>query len=164
MIATTTASDLIEALRTIVRTARSAQHNAADTLPTAPASLLTLLDREGEQRMGRLAEALDVDPSVISRQVAMLTGTGLVSRRPDPHDGRASLLGLTEAGRACLEQHRAQWTRWVSSALADWHEDDAAQLLTLLHRLSADVRERLADHSTETSPPRRGAQPQLQSS
>ncbi|MCG8915993.1 MarR family winged helix-turn-helix transcriptional regulator [Actinokineospora sp. PR83] len=151
MIATTTASDLVEVLRGIVRAGRAVQHTADDGLHNAPAALLGLLAREGEQRMGRLAGALDVDPSVVSRQVAMLCAAGLVSRRPDPEDGRASLLGLTDSGRACLDQHRAQWAHRLTAALAHWDDNDATQLLTLLRRLSADVRGNLVEE--RSSPP-----------
>lgn len=158
MIATTTASDLVEALRGIVRAGRAAQHSADDDLHNAPAALLGLLAREGEQRMGRVAGALDVDPSVVSRQVAMLCAAGLVSRRPDPEDGRASLLELTESGRACLEQHRAQWARRFTTALAHWDDDDATQLLTLLRRLSADVRGHLVQEKASPAP---GMHPEL---
>ncbi|OLR92541.1 MarR family winged helix-turn-helix transcriptional regulator [Actinokineospora bangkokensis] len=145
MIATTTVSDLIEVVRALVRSARSAQHALSDDLPAAPATLLALLDRHGEQRLGRLAATLGVDPSVVSRQVTPLLAAGLVRRRPDPLDGRASLLDLTDEGRACLHRRRLQSAAWFRDALAGWDQADADLLLSLLRRLSADVRGHLVN-------------------
>src|ERR1700742_2833233 len=55
------------------------------------------------QRPGALAELTHADPSTISRQVAELVQRGLVRREPDPSDGRASLLAITDAGRESCE-------------------------------------------------------------
>ncbi|WP_424187310.1 MarR family winged helix-turn-helix transcriptional regulator [Actinokineospora sp. G85] len=149
MVATTTASELLESLRAVLRAGRAVQQARADDLHTAPAALLGVLDREGAQRMGRLAERLDVDPSVVSRQVAGLIQAGLVSRRPDPDDGRASLLELTPTGTDCLARHRDRWAAWLGRAVADWDEADAATLTALLDRLHDDVRARLFAPGTE---------------
>lgn len=125
MIASTTAADLIEALRTIVRTGRGARQAALfGDLPGASVTTLVALDRHGEQRMGELAERVCVDPSVVSRQVATLARSGFVARRPDPVDGRAQLLGITDAGRDAIARYRGEWIGWVAQALEDWDDDD----------------------------------------
>ena len=49
----------------------------------------------GDQRCSALALQVGVDVSVASRQLAVLERLGYVERRPDPRDGRASLLRLT---------------------------------------------------------------------
>lgn len=149
MIASTTAADLIEALRTIVRTGRGARQAALfGDLPGASVTTLVALDRHGEQRMGELAERLCVDPSVVSRQVATLTRSGFVARRPDPVDGRAQLLGITDAGRDAIDRYRGEWVTWVAQALAEWDDDDAHHLVASLHRLADDLRQ------TAPAPPR----------
>jgi DNA-binding MarR family transcriptional regulator len=101
VISSATATDLVEALRTVVRPGRATRHTAHfGGLPGSSAATLVVLERDGEQRLGELAERLAVDPSVVSRQVAALTRMGLAARRSDPVDRRAQLLGITDAGRA----------------------------------------------------------------
>jgi DNA-binding MarR family transcriptional regulator len=142
VIASTTAADLIEALRTIVRTGRGTRQAALfGELPGASVTTLVALDRHGEQRMGELAERLCVDPSVVSRQVATLARSGFVARRPDPIDGRAQLLGITDAGRDAIARYRGERIAWVARALEEWDDDEAHHLVASLHRLADDLRQ-----------------------
>ena len=48
---------------------------------------------------GRLADLLHVHPSTLTGVLARLERLGAIVRRPDPHDKRRSLLGLTGKGR-----------------------------------------------------------------
>ena len=48
-----------------------------------------------------------------SRQLAVLERLGYVERRPDPQDGRASLLRLTAAGADALAATRALRAEWA---------------------------------------------------
>lgn len=54
----------------------------------------------GGATTGDLAEHLGVTKQAAAQLVAELVGKGYVLRRPHPHDARARLLELTEAGRA----------------------------------------------------------------
>ncbi|MFW3172261.1 MarR family winged helix-turn-helix transcriptional regulator [Geodermatophilus sp. CPCC 206100] len=127
----------------VVRTGRHLSVRAAGSidgdLPSYGWALLVPLEREGEQRCSALAARAGVDVSVASRQLAALERSGFVARRPDPHDGRASLMHLTDAGADALAATRALRGEWTSTALADWAEDDARQLTELLERLAADL-------------------------
>src|SRR5262245_11500612 len=60
--------------------------------------LLKNLIHMGPSRSSALAAAVHSDPSTVSRQVAALVRDGLVERRADQDDGRASLLAATPAG------------------------------------------------------------------
>ncbi|GLW91328.1 MarR family winged helix-turn-helix transcriptional regulator [Actinokineospora globicatena] len=145
MIAGETATGVIEAFRSVMRVGRALKQEDRQSA----AALLGFLDGAGEQRLGQLACGLAVDPSVVSRQVAALTRAGLVSRRPDPEDGRAGLLTVTEQGAHWLAVHRRKQAERLVAALAGWSEDDATHLLTLLRRLEDDVR-----HLTTKESPR----------
>ncbi|SNS02050.1 transcriptional regulator, MarR family [Geodermatophilus saharensis] len=130
----------------IARLLRSGRHvstRAADAvygeLPSFGWALLVPLERDGEQRCSALAAQVGVDVSVASRQVAALERAGHVERRPDPRDGRASLIRLSRSGAAALAQTRALRGEWAAEALADWDEDDARHLGDLLERLAADL-------------------------
>lgn len=71
-----------------------------DGVERAAYVLLARLVIEGPHRSNALAEAVHSDPSTVSRQIATLVRIGYVERRPDPADGRASLLILTARARA----------------------------------------------------------------
>jgi DNA-binding MarR family transcriptional regulator len=118
--------------------ARAAGHLYGD-LPSYGWSLLVPLEREGDLRCSALAVRAGVDVSVASRQLAVLERSGYVERRPDPLDGRASLLRLTATGAAALDEARALRSDWALVALSGWDEDEARQLTTLLDRLVTDL-------------------------
>ena len=57
--------------------------------------VLGAIVRLGETNAYVLAQVLDTDKSIVSRQVRMLEDAGLVSSRSDDRDGRARLLAAT---------------------------------------------------------------------
>lgn len=157
MITAATATELLEVLRTVLRAGRVARTLPPDDgdLPGWTVALLGLLERTGEQRLGQLAAHLEVDVSVVSRQVATLVATGLITRRPDPVDGRAQLLAITDAGRAAVDRHRARRARWVAEALAGWEDDEVRRMAEQLRHLVHDLSQALADrpHAASGRPP-----------
>ena len=66
---------------------------------------------------------------------------GMVTRRPDPHDGRRALAELTEHGVATLQADRRERDGWLARAFAD--DLDAAERARL--RESVELLRRLAD-------------------
>jgi DNA-binding MarR family transcriptional regulator len=143
---------LVTGLSALVRVGRHLSVRAADSLygdlPSYGWALLLPLEQE-EQRCSALASAVGIDVSVASRQVAALERAGYVERRPDPRDGRASLLRLTEVGAAALATTRALRGTWAASSLADWDEDDAVRLSELVERLLGDL-----EHAAAADPRR----------
>ena len=134
---------LTAGLARVVRSGRHLSGRAADSLygdlPSSAWVLLVPLEQDGEQRCSALAVRAGVDVSVASRQLAALERAGYVERRPDPHDGRASLMHLTDEGARALAVTRALRAQWAAAALADWDEDDARLLSGLLERLATDL-------------------------
>jgi DNA-binding MarR family transcriptional regulator len=134
---------LTAGLARVVRSGRHLSRRAADSLygdlPSSGWALLVPLEQDGEQRCSALAARADVDVSVASRQPAALERSGSVRRRPDPRDGRASLVHLTDEGARALTVTRALRARWARAALADWDEDDARLLSGLLERLATGL-------------------------
>ena len=117
-------------------------------LETAAFPLLAKLATEGPQRSGEIAAAMCADPSTISRQVAGLVRAGLVERRADPEDGRASLLAATAEGHRVLDSERRRRAAQLVDALADWTPEARGQLADLLGRFVADL------HRTTEGDPR----------
>lgn len=68
--------------------------------------LLDILDRSetGATRMGELAGQLQSLPSRVTRQIHRLERSGLVRREASPHDGRGVLAGITDVGRAAIDE------------------------------------------------------------
>ena len=120
---------------------------ARDRGPLTPSeySVVSLLDHAGPRRVCDLAEADGPDASTVSRRVAALADRDLVARTPDPQDGRAHRITLTDLGRAVLHAERHRRAALVTDALAGWSGTDRADLTRLLIRLSTSLGER-ADH------------------
>lgn len=83
-----------------------------------------------------LARTEGLDPSTMSRRLASLTARGLIHREPDPDDGRAQVLSLTEEGGRAVARERARRVALVTDALDGWGEEDSAELARLLGRLT----------------------------
>lgn len=83
-------------------------------------ALLTTIAETGEGRLGAVACSLGVSSSVASRQVAALLEAGLVDRRPDPADGRAELIGLSDAGRSRLSEVKDLGVERLAARLEGW--------------------------------------------
>jgi DNA-binding MarR family transcriptional regulator len=139
----------------LVRTGRHVSAHAANQLygdlPSFGWAMLVPLERDGDQRCSALAQQLGVDVSVASRQLAVLQRLGYVERRPDPLDGRASLLRLTPAGSEALAATRALRAEWTLGALAGWDEAEASLLSDLLDRLVTDLETAGAGHPVARS-------------
>ena len=116
-----------------------AQHTADGGRDRAALVLLFPLDRLGPLRQSALADAVHADPSTVSRHVALLVERGLVRRVADESDGRASRLVLTDAGRAQLDQLRAERVAYLRTVTADWTDDELQSFTTLFDRLLADI-------------------------
>ncbi|ANW18184.1 MarR family winged helix-turn-helix transcriptional regulator [Streptomyces clavuligerus] len=106
-------------------------------LEAAAYGLLVRLDESGSLRATDLAGYFGVGKATMSRQLRALEELGLVVREPDPADGRASLVRLTEEGLRRFRQVRdARRARYVAK-LADWDRAEIAELARLLHQLNA---------------------------
>ncbi|MGH2832251.1 MAG: MarR family winged helix-turn-helix transcriptional regulator, partial [Solirubrobacteraceae bacterium] len=58
-------------------------------------------------------------PQSMAQTVGELEADGLISRRPDPADGRRALLELTESGREKLAAERRNREGWLIQAITD---------------------------------------------
>jgi DNA-binding MarR family transcriptional regulator len=90
-------------------------------------------------RLTDLARALWLDKSTVTRQVATIEAAGLAVRVPDPSDGRASLVGLSDEGRDLLSRVRRGRQEGLREALADWSVEDVARFASLLERFNRQV-------------------------
>lgn len=70
----------------------------ADVRPSYGSVLLPLYEEDG-LRMGELALRAGLSKQTMTQMIRRLERDGLVERRPDPSDGRASLILLTRRSR-----------------------------------------------------------------
>lgn len=96
---------------------------------------LAAIYRREPARVSDIAAALNVDLSVASRQVRVLTEAGYVEREPDPEDGRAFRLSLTETGFASLRDSHRRMVAASAEALSDWSTEEIETLSGSLARL-----------------------------
>ncbi|WP_103939443.1 MarR family winged helix-turn-helix transcriptional regulator [Thermomonospora echinospora] len=117
--------------------------------------LRLLADAPGPLRPGELAVRLAVEAPHVTRQLQRLEKAGMVERVPDPRDGRAHRVRLTDAGRAAVDRIRAVSRRWMAEALADWPVPERRLFAALLHRMVDDFLAHAAEHGTLGAEPRR---------
>ncbi|HEX6165938.1 MAG TPA: MarR family winged helix-turn-helix transcriptional regulator [Acidimicrobiales bacterium] len=102
--------------------------------------LLRRVDDLGPVRVSQLAGLLDLSLPVTSRAVQRLADQGLVARRADPADGRATRVVVTSRGRTARATVQAAMRDELDAALAAWPPHDRRRLAELLPRLVADMR------------------------
>ncbi|WP_229377201.1 MarR family winged helix-turn-helix transcriptional regulator [Streptomyces spirodelae] len=133
--------DVERELAVFLRRARASSGEMArqvhPDLEPAAYGLLVRLEDAGEQRATELAGYFGVGKATISRQLQALLQLGLVDRRPDPADRRASLVHLTPEGRRRFTRVRDARRLSYARKLAAWDRREIAELARLLHRLNS---------------------------
>ena len=135
---TETAELLMEEVFRFGRALRVAVSTGDDRteLPAALVGVLGTLATHGECRQSELANAMCTSQSVLSRQLAELVDAGHVVRTPDPDDGRATRVRVSDAGLACLDRIKEHRVARLSRMLGDWDEDQANAALDSIRRLT----------------------------
>ena len=100
--------------------------------------LLRHLAGHGPLRASAVAEQLHADPSTVSRQVATLVREGLIERRADPEDGRASNLVVTARADRVLAERAERRQEHLAAMLADWSDADLRRFAGLLRNFTDD--------------------------
>jgi DNA-binding MarR family transcriptional regulator len=103
-------------------------------------AVLGRLDRDGPASISDLAGRERIRPQSMAQTVHDLESAGLVSRRPDPADGRRAFIELTSAGLDLLQTTRARRETWLTEALErELDADERAvvhEALALLSRIA----------------------------
>ncbi|MBM0278121.1 MarR family winged helix-turn-helix transcriptional regulator [Micromonospora tarensis] len=115
------------------RATGTAEHRVLDR---AAYVILRHLDSAGPQNVSALAAQLNLDGSTVTRQVSALQRDGLITRAPDPTDGRGTVISPTPTGLQRMAAVQTARTRLYGDMLADWSDDDRATLAALLGRLN----------------------------
>jgi DNA-binding MarR family transcriptional regulator len=98
--------------------------------------LVQLSEAGGRIRLRDLVHKVVLSQPGLSRKVERMEVDGLVSRRPDPRDGRGVIVALTRAGRAALRSAAAVHMTGIDREFADRMTSEEAQvLLEVFNRL-----------------------------
>ncbi|MFU8872840.1 MarR family winged helix-turn-helix transcriptional regulator [Micromonospora sp. SL4-19] len=110
------------------------QANGIEGITPAHANVIPFVPPEGIQ-IGELARSAKVRKQSMAQSVELLVASGYVTRRPDPNDGRASLIFLTDKGRALWPASRSAGHRVEEDWAAVVGRDDIEHLRRTLMRL-----------------------------
>ncbi|MEJ3405563.1 MarR family winged helix-turn-helix transcriptional regulator [Rathayibacter sp. YIM 133350] len=99
--------------------------------------ILSTIARSGSTNAHALSELLDVDKSVVSRQVRMLEDAGLVQSEADARDGRARVLRPTPLAIERVNAVRSGNKGRLHELLRSWPESDVRAFADMLGKLTA---------------------------
>jgi DNA-binding MarR family transcriptional regulator len=114
-----------------------------DGLPTVALVVLTMAARaESPQRPGQLAEELQMTSPNMAAALRTLEESGMISRQPDPTDGRKVFVQVTERGRDVVDQTSSSRHAWLQEAVDEVLSDRERRLLFQ----AGELIERIADY------------------
>jgi DNA-binding MarR family transcriptional regulator len=105
-----------------------------DIAPSHGRALGVLL-REGPLRLSELSDRLRIAARSGTEVVDALQDRGLVERRPDPQDRRATLVAPTEEGTRVGEAIRASNAAEAEAYFSILSEEERAELTAILRKL-----------------------------
>ena len=129
----------------MVRTARRLRQDAAAAegagalSPTLTSALATVANH-GPLTPSELAERERIRRPTATRIIASLVDLGLVTRTPDPADGRGFLVAATAEGSALLKRLRKRKNAYLAKRMRGLDPDDVATL-----ERAAEILERLLE-------------------
>jgi DNA-binding MarR family transcriptional regulator len=118
--------------------AEVAERSGSD-LPAASIVLLEHLEAAGVQRVSRIAEYQKIGVPALTPRIKDLEAAGVIRRDLYPVDGRASLISLTDSGRATLARIRKARCGILAEALVDLDPEAMVTAADTLSRIAAAV-------------------------
>jgi DNA-binding MarR family transcriptional regulator len=125
----------------IGRLQRRMARNAVEGLTPSQLSALAVIEQTGPVRVTEVAAREAVAPPSMTRIIASLDNLGLLDRKPDPADGRASLLVPSEAGGQLMQRIRGGRTAFLARRLETLDPEALAALTAAVPVLEALVEE-----------------------
>jgi DNA-binding MarR family transcriptional regulator len=128
---------LSDAFWSVARQLREASHESLAPWDITPAQLraLRVLARHGQTRLSGLSDHLHIAARSTTEVVDALESRGLVRRRPDLGDRRATLVELTEHGESVLDAIRAARGSETERLFGRLSQTDQAHLARILRKL-----------------------------
>ena len=103
---------------------------------------LDLLARQGGMRVGELAAEVGIDDATATRLVDRLEAIGVVDRRSEPGDRRATTVALTPAGEELVTAIAAQRQLFFCDVLEALNQREREELVRLTSKAAVALRAR----------------------
>ena len=103
--------------------------------------LLAALWAQDGRTPGEIAATVNVTTPAVTKLATRMAESGLLERRPDPHDNRLVRLWLTSAGRALqapVEAERQQLEDRITATLSKTERAQLLKALTKIHQALLD--------------------------
>lgn len=101
--------------------------------------ILSKIARDGEQKLGDLAEALDLTSGAITALCDKLEEKGFAARRRAQEDRRAVLLDITVGGRALLARNRNISQRSITLLFGEFTESELDAQIGFYKRIADNL-------------------------
>lgn len=108
-----------------------------DGMTRTQLTVLSTVARQGPLTATELARQEALNPTMLSRILGKLADRGLVTRSPDPDDGRVVRVAATAEGQALHRRLRRERTKLFSARLQDIGPEQAAALRAALPALES---------------------------
>jgi len=108
-------------------------------------SLMMMMHHKGACGMSEVSERFEITAAAASQLVEKLVQSGFILREEDPHDRRAKLLNLTDAGQELIKQgieQRYQWVEQLASKLDAEEKSKVVEALALLTEAAKALEEK----------------------
>lgn len=110
--------------------------------------ILNAIAREGEQRLGELAERLDFTSGAVTAQCDKLEAAGYAIRKRSGSDRRSVALDITEKGKELLERTRCTGGYMIDLLFGSFSKEEL-DTLTKFNRRLLDHLDRFAEKVTQ---------------
>lgn len=132
---------LSEAFWAVARQLRQLTKSALTPWQISPSQsrALKVLAGQDALRLNELAEQLRIAPRSVTEVVDDLAARDLVERRPDPADRRATLVALTDQGRATAQAIAAAGRAETERFFGTLPAADREHLVRILRGLTSDA-------------------------
>lgn len=125
---------LVQAMRRM-RHLRLAEMPAADTdLTISQIQMVAFIATSPDCHIQDIAGGLGLSAPTVSVAVRRLEEQGWLARQPDPQDGRAACISLTDQSMQMMQKIKTAQYQAVQAFLAGLTADEQEQLISLLER------------------------------
>ncbi|OKP87512.1 MarR family transcriptional regulator [Paenibacillus helianthi] len=107
--------------------------------------LLHQIASHGSAGVKALSDEFHLDISTVSRQAAALEQKGYVKRIPDPVDGRAYSLEMTDMGEEVLNENKQARQESIGKMLSAWSDGERVIFGELLRKFNAAIHEEIPE-------------------
>jgi DNA-binding MarR family transcriptional regulator len=131
----------------------SRRHRARAAVLLAPLGLhpgqevlLLELNENGPMIQAQLSEALGCEPPSVTLMTRKLEAAGYIRRRPAPFDKRASIVELTDSGKALANRIKRLWRALAEETVTGMSSEAVEELTRLIRTLTDHVDAKRSGH------------------